>query len=320
MKIGAKMIVRGVGALLTAALLWSCSSSSGGGVNFPIGVAIDSNGRIYVADYGNNRIVRMDNMNGDNRLTFGSMGIGQGQFSGPSGIAVDSSFHIYVADSGNNRIVEIDNMSGAGWTELGTLGNGSKQFHLPEGIAVGSGGKIYVADAVNNRIVQVDNIDGTNWSTIGADPGDNSDTLSEPAGVAVDGSGKIYVADFSNNRIIQMDSISGTGWLPLGGPASGSGVKQFNSPAGIAVKSDGSNIFVADTGNNRTVQMSSIDGTGWTTLGGPSAGSGMNQFDSPYGIGVGTYNTVFYILVGDSLNDRIVEITDINGTGWITYP
>ncbi|HXZ25382.1 MAG TPA: NHL repeat-containing protein, partial [Nitrospiria bacterium] len=123
MKIGVMIRVRGaIGALLGAALLWSCSSSSGGVFNLPIGVAIDSSGNIYIADSANNRIVSMSDMNGANWTPFGSMGSGRGQFITPSGVAVDSSGNVYVADLGNNRIVKT-NMTGTIWIPLSTNPN-----------------------------------------------------------------------------------------------------------------------------------------------------------------------------------------------------
>jgi DNA-binding beta-propeller fold protein YncE len=69
------------------------------------GVAVDSGGRIYVTDWYNNRIVRINDMSGAGWTAYGSLGNGTGQFWSPSGIVVDSSGRICVADPGNNRII-----------------------------------------------------------------------------------------------------------------------------------------------------------------------------------------------------------------------
>jgi DNA-binding beta-propeller fold protein YncE len=49
----------------------------------PAGIALDTNGRISVADSGNNRIVRMDNISGSGWAAFGSLGSGVDQFNSP---------------------------------------------------------------------------------------------------------------------------------------------------------------------------------------------------------------------------------------------
>src|SRR5205809_973843 len=71
-------------------------------------------------------------------------------------------------------------------------------------------------------------------------------------------------------------------------------------------------IYVADASNNRIVRMDTMTGAGWTVLGGPSAGSGMNQFSSPTGIFV----SVGQIYVADWNNNRIVRMNDMTGMGW----
>jgi DNA-binding beta-propeller fold protein YncE len=66
-------------------------------------VAVDSQGRIFVADTGNNRV---QELSPDGRLItqWGGAGSANGRFSGPKAIAVDASGHVYVADTGNNRV------------------------------------------------------------------------------------------------------------------------------------------------------------------------------------------------------------------------
>jgi len=303
--------------LLCAGVWWSCSNSSSGSLNTPVGVAVDSIGlNNYVADAGNNRIVQMTTFLGTDWSTFGTTGNLLGQFISPLGVAVDSNNKIYIADTGNDRIVRIDNMSGSGWTELGTSGNGLKQFSSPDGIAVDSTAtpKIYVSDAVNNRIVQMDDITGTNWTAYGTFgiPADGAGHFNGPAGIAVDSGGKIYVADYSNNRIVQMDNITGTNWTSYGSLGNSTG--NFSGPSGIAVDSNGK-IYVADSGNNRIVQMTNITGAGWTSLG--TLGTGINHFDIPAGIAVDMKK---YIYVSDQNNNRIVAMFNIAGAGWTGYP
>jgi outer membrane protein assembly factor BamB len=87
---------------------WKTIGTQGSGTNqfiSPRDVALDGSGYIYVADSSNNRIVRMNDMNGTGWTSFGSTGSGTNQFISPCGVAVDVSGHIYVADQLNYRIV-----------------------------------------------------------------------------------------------------------------------------------------------------------------------------------------------------------------------
>src|SRR5436309_6033097 len=120
---------------------------------------------------------------------------------------------------------------------------------------------------------------------------------------------KIYVADESNNRIVRMDDMTGAGWTPFG--TSGSGPNQFRFPSGIFVSAAGQ-IFVTDALNHRIVRMDNMTGAGWITLGGPPAGSGMSQFNAPFGIFV----SAGQIYVADTSNHRIVRMDTMTGAGW----
>jgi sugar lactone lactonase YvrE len=130
-------------------------------------IALDSTGRIYVADTGNNRIVRFDDMSGTNWTTFGTAGTGVNQLSVPSGVTVDSTGHIYIADSGNARIVRIDDFTGTNWVALTQSPNINGYIYLfgaPAHIAIDAAGRIVVADGTH--MVRVDDMTGTNWAEL----------------------------------------------------------------------------------------------------------------------------------------------------------
>lgn len=181
--------------------------------------------KIYVADMGNSRIVRVDDMEGSNWTTFGSSGSGANEFNRPIGVFVDTNGKIYVVDQVNSRIVRIDDMSGAGWTSLGTRGSGANQFASPAGIFVDSSGKIYVTDASifennievvsTNRIVRVNDMTGAGWTTFG-NTGSGDNQFTQPAGIFVDTSGRIYIVDQFINRVVRVDDMAGAGWRTLG--------------------------------------------------------------------------------------------------------
>jgi DNA-binding beta-propeller fold protein YncE len=75
---------------MTGAGLAALGTQGNGSKQFtlPSGIAVDAAGRIYVADYGNNRIVQMYDMTGTGWTTLGSRANGKSQFSSPRGIFV----------------------------------------------------------------------------------------------------------------------------------------------------------------------------------------------------------------------------------------
>ncbi len=181
------------------------------------GIAVDAAGRIYVTDAYNDRIVRIDDMNGTNLTSFGTYGSGAGQFDIPQSISVDPSGHIWVLDNGNGRLVRMDDMNGTNWTVIGTGGSGVGQFgSIASAPAFDSLGRIYIADPANRWIVRFDDLSFTNWTTLQQSPpaGPYIYQFGQLYGVAVDPAGKIYVASDSN--IIRVDDMTGANWSSIG--------------------------------------------------------------------------------------------------------
>ncbi len=118
------------------------SSPAGGGfiASDPQGLAIDAAGHIYVADTGNNRIVRFDNMTGGGWTELKANPSNPADtFKNPSAIALDAAGGIFVADTANNRIVRVDNIAGGGWKTCCTMPGGQNVFAGPQDIYVGPG-------------------------------------------------------------------------------------------------------------------------------------------------------------------------------------
>ena len=136
-------------------------TGSAASFNYPNGIAIDSAGNIFVADYSNNRIRKVTSagvvstLAGNGAAAFADGPATNASFNGPKGVAVDSAGNVYVADFGNNRIRIITTLNGV--TTVGTLaGDGAAaSFSGPSGVAVDSAGNIFVADTNNNRIIKI---------------------------------------------------------------------------------------------------------------------------------------------------------------------
>lgn len=121
-----------------------------GEFNFPYGVAVDRQGRIYVVDSGNFRL-QIFSEEGKFLKSFGSVGSSAGQFARPKGVAVDSEGHIYVLDAafGNFQVFDYDANT---LIAVGSNGRGPAQFVLPSSIYIDENDRIYVVDQVNLRI------------------------------------------------------------------------------------------------------------------------------------------------------------------------
>jgi sugar lactone lactonase YvrE len=90
----------GNGTFLTK---WGSNGSGDGQFTFPVGVATDTSGNVYVADSSNHRMQKFDG-NGTFLAKWGSNGSGDGQFTFLRGVATNSSGNVYVADRSNERI------------------------------------------------------------------------------------------------------------------------------------------------------------------------------------------------------------------------
>src|SRR5437016_8099875 len=156
------------------------------------------------------QILRSDDLNGTNLISYGTQGGDVGQFYGAYGIAVDSAGRIYVADTYSERIVRNDDMNGTNWTSFGSYGSDVGQFNEPMSISIDSAGRIYVMDLGNSRLVRMDDMNGTNWTTMTGVGSGVGQFAQYSAPVAFDSSGRIYVADGGNQRIGRMDDLNGT--------------------------------------------------------------------------------------------------------------
>ncbi len=177
--------------------------------NDPRGLAIDSLGYIYVADFGNNRVRRVTPGGVVETLAGNNF---QSILSRPTAVAVDQVGNVYVTDSGNHRIRRFST-DGVIVTLAGDVvpgfsdGTGvAAQFNVPQALAMDANGTLYIADTGNNRIRlilpngEVQTLAGQSRAGF-ADGLGTAAQLNHPRGIAVDALGNLYVADEANNRI-----------------------------------------------------------------------------------------------------------------------
>ena len=172
-------------------------SSADGSLIWPASIALDSEGKVYVADEWLNRI-SIFTKNGEWIGKWGIPGDADGEISGPSGMAFDKDDHLYLADALNNRIQKFTK-DGKFLSKWGNGGSGDGEFNLPWGITIDQKGDIFVADWRNDRI-QKFTPDGQFLMKFGTS-GTGGGEFNRPTGVAVDKAGIIYVTDWGNDRL-----------------------------------------------------------------------------------------------------------------------
>jgi sugar lactone lactonase YvrE len=123
----------------------------------PMGLAVDPQGNVFVAEAANHRIEKFSS-SGQFQMQFGSLGSAEGQLKAPSNVTIAPSGNLLVADTENNRISEFL-PNGNFIRKFGSLGAGSNQLSEPRGVAVGAGNVLFVADKGNNRVARWSNAD-----------------------------------------------------------------------------------------------------------------------------------------------------------------
>jgi sugar lactone lactonase YvrE len=318
------------------------------------GLAVDTNGSVYVAGGGANTVLKIS-PSGDVATLAGTGALGsadglaaQATFAYVAAVAVDPVGNVYVADRDNFTIRRISTtgfvttVAGAAGLSGAADGAGTAaRFAGPAGIAMDPTGAIYVADAgdfraFNNTIRRI-GIDGA-VSTIAGKVGVNTAvdgvgaaaSFGDPRGITVDSVGNVFVADRAVNTIRKVTPIGEVttiaGSLPATGAVDGVGpAARFTNPQNVAVDGSGT-IYVADAGNNliRKITPAGVTATlaGKAGVGGTADGTlASATFDSPSGIALGPGGSIY---VADSGSHRIRRISSdgtvatLAGANWPT--
>ena len=314
----------------------------------PWSIAIDDTGSIFVADYGNNRIRKIDTFgiittvagtgfpgyNGD------SIYATTAQLNGPYGITLDVFGNIYTADFGNHRIRMVDTAgiitTVAGTGVAGTDGDGGSAVlatvYNPYGIISDPSGNIFFSDEMNCRIRKFNPHAGGIITTVAGNDtcgymGDNvpatATTLDGPFGVTLDSIGNLYIGDEGNSRIRKVDTagiittIAGNGTGGFGGDNGNPLLAELHNPINAVVGRNG-NIYIADNGNDRVrfirynVWVNNINGVA----------GGIIIYPNPC-------NGTFSLLISSTISEPVQivitnllgeQVCDINATSNLSMP
>jgi sugar lactone lactonase YvrE len=237
---------------------------------YPLGIAADASGNLFVADSQNNCIRKITSAGVV--TTFAGSGVqgenqdGTGTAAGiqnPRGVVIDATGTLFVSD-GRSKIRKITaagvvtTFAGNGTSSFMEGGPTRAQFSVPKGMVVDAQGGLYVADVANNRIRYVtaagvaSTFAGNGEHAYLNGTGANA-AFAQPRDLDRDAAGNFYVADSNNHRIRKITpegvvtNFAGTGASgSTDGPAASA---TFSYPNGLAVDAAG-NVYVADMSNN----------------------------------------------------------------------
>jgi len=311
-------------------------------LNGPTGIAVDTAGNFYIADYTSCVIRKVDTSNTITTIAgvAGACGYnGDGSpatnfhLSDPYGVALDNAGNLYIADYGNCRVRKLTLSSNTISTYAGTgacsyTGDGgaagSATLRNPGGVAADNAGNVYIADTLNYRIREItastgiiQTIAGTGVNGFSGDAGPATAAKIGQVydGIIVDGAGTtVTIAEYNNERIRQfpvggnINTIAGKGAGGFCGDAGSALQACFSAVSGLAVNGSG-DVYVADRNNNRVrlftigSNINTVAGNGSDTMPTPISGVPPNGVVLNYPWGI-TEDPSTNVFVSDQSNYR----------------
>ena len=275
-------------------------------VTTPVGISVDKSDNLYIADSANKRILEVTWFQAAGRYS-NEYVIGTG-FTLPAGVVTDASENVYVTDSVNDQVVEVE----SGTIDFGAVNLGSSGSLLTYNFNIAAGTVVGSVDISMEGNSGEDFVDGGR-STCAAQ------TYSSPTYCGVNvkfapfasgtRKGAVGLSDANGNPLATA-YIAGVGVGPqiavIPGIVTRLGA-QLSGPSGVAVDGGG-NVYIADTGNNRVVELP------WTGSGyGPQTTLPVAGLISPMGLAADGAGNLY---IASNGNDKVVKLARMgNGFG-----
>lgn len=238
----------------------------------PSGLAMSTDGTLYIADTGNNRIIRLTSAGSATVL-------GVGTLNAPSAVAVDTGKNLYIADTLNSRILKVT----AGGS-VSTVSTSPEVLSSPSGLATDTSGNLFIADTNNNRIVEVAVGGSVQLVSTG------SLSLNHPQGIAMDASGNLFIADTNNSRVVEVTAGGSAQAINLGSLS-------LVRPIGLAIDKQ-ANLFISDSSSNLVMELNP-SGDGYVL-----GASGLS-LSGPANLAVDSSGDLY---IADTNNNRILSL------------
>jgi len=308
----------------------SADSSDGTGstarFNAPTNMVV-SGGYLYVTDFDNHTIRKIDVTTGETTTlagTAGSTGTTDGtgssaRFKGPGGIAVDATgINLYVADYNNNSIRQVQISDGAVTTVAGAADGSSgtsdgtgtaARFYGPADL-VFNGTDLYVTENDNHSVRKIDTVSSFEVTTIAGlkgtsgyvDGAGTSARFNIPSGIDTDGT-YLYIADYDNHAIRRIAISDGTTNTVR---KSSLGTSPLHGPHGVTT--DDTYLYVADAWDFVVKKVDIASGAVSVLAGTPGTSGSADSTD-----GTGATAT-FGRIYGITTDGTDLYVTDANST------
>lgn len=313
--------------------------ATGAELNYPYTVATDGSSNLYIADYSNHVIRRVDKATGiittvAGNGTSGYSGDGglatAARLSYPNSVAVDGAGNLYIADEANERIRRVDKATGlittvAGTGDWGYSGDGgpatAAQFNSPYGITLDGSGNIYFADYGNYCFRRIDKATGIITTVAGngtmgysGDGGPATEAqFDNVTGIRVDGAGNLFLVDYKNHAIRRVDkateiitTVAGDGSAGYQGDGGAAVDAELSYPSSIAIDKAG-NLYIAELGNQSVRRIDNASGVITTVAGNGTSGYRGDggpakdaQLASPSGLAFDDEGRLYIAQIGDN--------------------